>query len=504
METEHQTATSSEQSDFMPRRYSGFEGQFIGGKWLPGHSGRSFDDTDPYTGKTLASISLANAVDLDAAYAVAAAVQPIWSSTMPVERAMLMHRVAEVMEVRRGEILDWLVHESGSTRIKAEIEWRMLHGITLEAASFPHRAAGDVLPADVQGMDSRVYRHPVGVIGVISPWNFPIYLSERAVGPAIALGNTVVLKPAHDTAVTGGLLLAKIYEEAGLPAGVLNVVIGDSHDIGDQFVQHPVPRMISFTGSTKVGKHIAALAMTAPLLKKVTLELGGNSPFVVLDDADLDRAVRAAMYSRYLHQGQICMSANRIIVDVKLYARFVESFATYAGVLQHGNPSDPQTVVGPVINKEQLDNMLGLMEESRRAGAVEVLGGEPNGLVLPPHVFADVTNDMPIARNETFGPIATIIKAADEADALRIANDTEYGLSSAVYTGDETRGLRFALGMGAGMTHINDSTVEDQPNAPFGGEKNSGLGRYGGEWIMREMTTDHWITAQHEPRHYPF
>jgi aldehyde dehydrogenase (NAD+) len=249
---------------------------------------------------------------------------------------------------------------------------------------------------------------------------------------------------------------------------------------------------------------VAALAAGAPMMKRVTLELGGNSPLVVLRDADLGQAVRGAVYGRFLHQGQICMSSNRIIVDADVYDEFIERFATHVSALKFGNPHDPDTAVGPVINSRQLERMLGYMEASRRAGARQVLGAPPDGLVLPPHVFSGVTNEMSIAKNETFGPIAAIISASDDAHALQLANDTEYGLSSAVFTRDHARGLQFALGLQAGMTHINDATVNDSPNSPFGGEKNSGIGRYGGEWIMREFTTEHWVTLQHTPRRYPF
>jgi aldehyde dehydrogenase (NAD+) len=484
--------------------YTGFDGQYIGGHWRHGRSGRTVDDTDPYNGKVLAQIALANLADMDDAYQSAANAQPSWAARLPAERTAVLLRAAEIMEQRRNEILDWLIHESGSTRIKAGWEWKLLHGITLEAASFPHRSAGRVLPADDPGKDSRVYRQPIGVIGVISPWNFPIYLSNRSVAPAIAVGNAVVLKPAQDTPVTGGLLLAKIYEEAGLPPGVLNVVIGSSKEIGDAFSQHPVPRMISFTGSTAVGRHIADIAANASAIKRVALELGGNSPFVVLDDADLEQAVPAAVMSRFMHQGQICMSANRIIVDAHLYDPFVERFKNHVSTLKHGDPNEPDTAIGPVINAQQLAGMLEHMKKARNEGARQLLGGLPDGLVLPPHVFADVSNDMTIARVETFGPIAPIIKVSGDAEALAVANDTEYGLSSAVFTGDESRGLRFALGMQAGMTHINDSTVDDEPNSPFGGEKNSGIGRFGGEWVMQEFMSDHWVTARHGQRQYPF
>lgn len=497
-------ATASETISAAPRSYAGFDGQYINGTWRPGRRGTTLKDTDPYSGKTLAEIALADQHDLDEAYQAAAKAQPSWAAKLPAERAAVMYRAAAIMESRAGEIMDWLIHEAGSTIPKAGFETQFVHGLTLETASFPNRVQGRILPISEPGKESRVYRRPIGVVGVISPWNFPLILSHRSIAPAIALGNTVVVKPAPDTPVTGGLLIAKIFEEAGLPPGVLNVVVGDVKDIGDAFTLHPVPGLISFTGSTRVGRRIAELAATGPRLKRVALELGGNAPLVVLDDADLDRAVKAAVMGRFFHSGQICMSSNRIIVDAKLYGDFVEAFTAHVKTLQYGDPSDPKTAIGPLINSTQLASAVERIKAAPSEGARAVLSGEAQGQVLPPHVFADVTNNMRIAQSELFAPIAPVIKVSGEAEALQTANDTEYGLSSAVFSRDEDRALRFALQLEAGMTHINDSTVDDSPTGPFGGEKNSGIGRFGGDWSIAEFTTEHWVTVQHTPRGYPF
>jgi aldehyde dehydrogenase (NAD+) len=408
------------------------------------------------------------------------------------------------MEKRHAEIVGWLIAESGSTRMKAEAEWAFTRAGMLWASTLPYRVAGRILPIDIPGRESRVYRRPLGVVGVISPWNFPMYLSNRSIAPALALGNAAVVKPADDTPIAGGLLLASIYDEAGLPPGLLNVVVGDVADIGDQFTLHPTPKLISFTGSTRVGKRIGALAMSGPYLKRVALELGGNSPLVVLDDADLERAVSAALFGRFFHQGQICMSSNRIIVDTAVYDRFVEQFVERARALRHGDPNDPGTAIGPIVNRRQLDAMQAKMAQARSEGARQVLGGPAEGLVLPPHVFIDVDNHSALAQSELFGPIAVIIRADGEEEALRLANQTEYGLSSAVFTKDEARGVRFALRVQAGMTHVNDCTIADDTNNMFGGEKNSGLGRFGGDWVISEFTADHWVTVQHTAPGYPF
>jgi aldehyde dehydrogenase (NAD+) len=245
---------------------------------------------------------------------------------------------------------------------------------------------------------------------MISPWNFPLHLSSRSIAPAIALGNSVVIKPASDTPVTGGILLAKIYEEAGLPPGVLNVIIAQGSAIGDEFVRHPVPRVISFTGSTEVGRHIAKSAAESAVLKRVVLELGGNSPCVILDDADLDLALDIAAFGKFLHQGQICMAINRLVVDARVYDTFVARFAERVRGLKVGNPADADTVIGPLINQHQLDGLLDRIKKARAEGTRQVVGGEPDGLVLPPHMFADVANDMSIAREELFGPVVSVIK----------------------------------------------------------------------------------------------
>jgi aldehyde dehydrogenase (NAD+) len=484
--------------------YSNFDGQYIGGKWRPGGAAASLADHDPYTGKLIAEISLASVADLDAAFANAAGAQREWAATSPAERAALLMRVAAIMDARHAEIVGLLIRESGSTRMKAEIEWQSTRNGIVEAATFPLGVAGRILPSYEAGKENRVYRRALGVVGVISPWNFPLYLSIRTIAPAIALGNAAVVKPAEDTPITGGLLIAKIFEEAGLPAGVLNIVVGMPEVIGDAFTTHPTPKFISFTGSTRVGKHVGALAMQSTAIKRVALELGGNAPFVALDDADLEQAVHAALVSRFLHVGQICMSTNRIIVDATLYDAFIERFVERVRALRVGDPDDPKTVIGPVINQKQLTGIVAHITQAQQAGSRLVVGGEAQGLVLPPHVFVDVSNDSPLAQAELFGPVAPIIKARDEAQALDFANASEYGLSSAVFSRDEGRALAFARRIDAGMTHINDISVNDDPNTMFGGEKNSGLGRFGGEWIVAELTADHWISVQHTPRGYPF
>ncbi|QFG27001.1 aldehyde dehydrogenase family protein [Actinomadura sp. WMMB 499] len=482
-------------------RYEGFDTMPIGGVWRGGRSGRSRADTDPWSGDTLTEIPLADAGDLDEAFRAARDAQPDWAARTPGERAGVMRAAAGILEARRDEVVGWIVRESGGTVAKGELEWGLVRSVLYEAASMAPHVEGRIMPSDVPGKESRVYRRPVGVVAVISPWNFPLQLSARSVAPALAVGNAVVLKPASDTPVTGALLLAKILEEAGLPPGVLNVTIGAGGEIGDAIVEHPLARMVSFTGSTPVGEGIVRKAG----VRKLALELGGNGPLVVLDDADLDRAVDAAVFGSFFHAGQICMIANRVIVDASVHDAFVERFVERVRALTVGDPSDEATQVGPVINRSQLDGIRDKIARARDQGAVQLVGGEPggpSGLLLPPHVLL-AGNDAATAREEVFGPVITVVRADGEDDALRLANDTEYGLSSAVFTRDIDRGVRFALRVDVGMTHVNDAPVNDDANTAFGGEKASGIGRFGGRWAIEEFTTDHWVSVQHERRPFP-
>lgn len=484
--------------------YQNLELQPIAGEWRLGSSDKTLQVSDPFTGESLLTLPMANREDLDQAYEAAQQAQAEWAATGPSARSAIMLRAVEIFDVRKEEIIDWLIRESGSTRIKATIEWGAARAITLESASLPGRSHGRLLPSDVPAKESRVHRKPLGVVGVISPWNFPLHLSTRSASPALALGNAVVIKPASDTPITGGLLLARIFEEAGLPKGLLSVVVGAGSDIGDAFVEHPVPAFISFTGSTEVGRNIGRLASGGEHLKRVALELGGNSPFVVLADADVEAAVNAAVCGKFLHQGQICMAINRIIVEAPLVDEFTQRFVERVKALPYGDPSKAETVVGPVINEKQLAGLQDKIRIAKQEGAAVLVGGEPQGNVMPPHVFGNVTANMEIAREEIFGPLVGIQTARDEEHALELANSGVYGLSSSVFTRDTARGVAFAQRIRAGMTHVNDMPVNDEPNAPFGGEKNSGLGRFNGDWAIEEFTTDHWITVQHAPRGYPF
>ncbi len=467
--------------------------QFIAGQWRQGRSARTNTVTNPFDDSVIASFAQASVEDLDEAYRAAAEVQIGWENTAPSERQKVMLKAAQILEDRREEIVQWLVVESGSTVLKANIEVSLAAGITLESASFPARSHGKIFDSNTPNREMRVYRKPIGVVGVISPWNFPLHLSQRSVAPALALGNAVVIKPASDTPITGGLILARIFEEAGLPAGVLSVVAGAGSEIGDDFVAHEVPGLISFTGSTPVGQNVGRIATGGQHLKHVALELGGNAPLVVLDDADLDAAVEAAVVGSFLHSGQICMAVNRIIVQAPVYDEFLDRFTAAARAVPAGDPTTEGTVIGPVVNDSQLKTITDKIARAKSEGARAVVAGEVEGRVVPAHVFADVTPDMEIAREEIFGPLVAVLSADDEAHALELANDHAFGLSSSVFTQDLDRGVRFGHGVKAGMTFVNEMPIQDESHVAFGGERNSGLGRFNGDWAIDEFTTNHTI-----------
>lgn len=482
--------------------HTDFTKMYIDGQWVEGSSDKSIDNTNPFTDETLFSIRSADESDLDKAYAVAKEAQTEWATILPQNRRALIEKFAELTLQYKDDIIDWLVKESGSTRIKAEGEFLASMAIIKEAATFPFRMDGLIKPSIVPNKENRVYRKPLGVIGVISPWNFPFHLAVRSIVSALATGNTVVVKPATATPVTGGLLFASLFEETGLPKGVLNVVVGRGSEIGDAIVEHPVPKLISFTGSTEVGKGIAEKA--GRLLKKTALELGGNNVFVVLDDADIDRAVESAVYSKFYHQGQICMSTNRILVAESIHDAFLEKFVERVRALKFGNPNESDTQVGPLIDHDQVERILDQIKQTVDAGATLQVGGNADGNVLEPTVVSGVTNDMPLAKNEIFGPVAVILSFKDDAEALKLSNELPYGLSGAVH-GSIYRATEFARQVETGMIHVNDQSVNDEPHLPFGGEKDSGLGRFNGEWVLEEFTTLQWVSVMHERREYkPF
>lgn len=476
--------------------------QYINGEWKDGSSNVVMENKNPYNSEIIATYKSASLADLNDAYESAKSIQQQWAKTNPVVQREIFEKAVDYIKANHEAIVDVIIDEIGGTRLKAEFEIGLVTNMIKEASTFPMRMSGTILPSPIDGKENRVYRVPVGVVGVISPFNFPFFLSMKSVAPALATGNGVVLKPHEHTAITGGTMIAKIFEQAGLPKGLLNVVTTEISEIGDNFVEHPIPRSISFTGSTAVGRHIGAVA--GRNLKEVHLELGGNNALVVLDDADIDLAVSAGVFSRFTHQGQICMSANRLIVHEDVYDEFVEKYIAKVSNLTSGDPKDPSTIIGPLINERQVKNTVELIEKGIEEGAVPLLKGNVVGNVVEPVVFEGVTPDMTIANEEFFAPVICIMKVTNEQEAIQYANASQYGLSGAIHTKDLERGAELAKQMDTGMVHINDGTINDEPNVAFGGVKNSGVGRLNGEWSLDAFTTTKWISIQHTKRAYPY
>ncbi|MGG0719477.1 aldehyde dehydrogenase family protein [Robertmurraya massiliosenegalensis] len=475
---------------------------YINGVWVEGESERSYDILNPYDRSTLATVRLATKEQLEHAFKVAEEAQKQWAKSTVEERRDVLEKVIQYFNENKEEIVQTLVRDTGGSVLKCNVEHHLALEFLEEALKYADEvnkvrevaASGDKL--------NHIYRLPLGVISSISPFNFPLNLSMRTIAPAIALGNSVVHKPDIQVALSGGSIIAKAFEYAGLPKGILNVILTDIEEIGDGMLTNPIPKLISFTGSSAVGRHIGGIA--GQNLKRVALELGGNSPFVVLSDADVDQAVNAAIFGKFIHQGQICMIINRIIVHQDKYDQFVEKFVERAKAIQYGDPSDPTNIIGPLINERQLEKAFSYVEEAKREGATVALEGKRVGNIMSPFVITNVDNSSKLAQTELFAPIAPIIKAASDEEAIALANDTDYGLSSSIFTSDLQKGEELALQIDAGMTHINDQTVNDAPHIPFGGNKASGLGRFGNPWVVEEFTVTKWVSVQTKDRQYPF
>jgi len=478
---------------------------YINGEWVDAADGKAFDDVNPHTGQVFARVAGGGEADAHRAVDAAAAAFPGWSATPPAARAMHFLKAADILERRTEEIAGILTEETGATFGWAMFQCSLTPGMLREAAAQVHMVTGQIIPADLPGAFFMVLRQPVGVVVGIAPWNAPLILSLRAVAFPMAYGNTTVLKPSSEAPISGGLVYAEIFEEAGLPAGVLNVLSsapGFAGEVGDVLIADPRVRRISFTGSTEVGREVAKKA--GENLKRVALELGGSDPLLILRDADVEYAVNAATFGRFLHQGQICMSVKRIIVEKPVADEFIEKFVAKVSGLKVGDPKEHDTIIGPLINQTQLDLLRGQVDEAIERGAKVLCGGKFEGLSYWPTVLTDVKEDMRVCQEEVFGPVVPVIVVEDEEEALRVANNSPFGLSSGIITGDFGKGLAIAERLETGMVHINDSSVHDEPQVPFGGVKDSGWGRHGGLAALEEFTELRWVTMQRTPRQYPF
>ncbi|MFV3288672.1 benzaldehyde dehydrogenase [Pseudomonas sp. NY11955] len=469
------------------------------GTWVPGELPASAV-TSPGNGQALGTLANAGAQQVEQSAREAATAQRNWYALPYDERAQVLRKAAAIAEHYQAEIANWIVRESGSTQAKAGFEVSISIKALHEACALPSRSQGEVLPSTA-GRLSIARRRPLGVIGVISPFNFPLYLAMRAVAPALATGNAVVLKPDPRTAVCGGLVIARIFELAGLPAGALHVLPGGA-EAGAALTASPSVAMIQFTGSTAAGRKVGEAA--GRHLKKVSLELGGKNSLIVLDDADLDLAIANATWGVYLHQGQICMSTGRVLVQRGIYAAFVERLVAKARSLSVGDPASGQVHLGPLINAAQRDNALRIVEAAQAAGATLATGGSADGLFFQPTVLSDVQRDNPAFHEEIFGPVAVVVPFDTDEQAVALANDTDYGLSAAILSRDTGRALRLGEQLRTGLLHINDQTVNDEVINPFGGVGASGNGSsIGGAANWEEFTQWQWLTLKGEAPAYP-
>ena len=475
--------------------------KILSGGWKTAQGG-TLQSVEPATGEVLAEVGLANAADVADAAAQARQAQPAWAAKTGPERAALIRRAARILEDNHEEFETWLVREGGAIPGKAGFEVQLVLGELWEAAALPTQPWGHLLPSSEPGRESIARRVPLGVVGVISPWNFPQILSVRAVAPALALGNAVILKPDVQTAVSGGVLVARLFEEAGLPEGVLHMLPGAA-EAGSALAEDPNVAMISFTGSTAVGRKVGEAA--GRTLKRVSLELGGNNALIVLDDADLEVASSAGAWSAFLHQGQICMTAGRHIVHEAVADQYLDLLAARAAKLPVGDPHREQVALGPLINERQLRNVDRIVTQTVEAGADVRAGGTYDRLFYSPTVLAGVTTQMPAFREEIFGPVAPVVVVRDDAEAIAVANDTEYGLVAAVQTGSAEHGRAVAEHLTTGIVHINDQTLNNDAYAPFGGTGASGNGaRFGSQSSWDEFTQWQWLTVREQAHGFPF
>lgn len=469
-----------------------YDKQYIGGRWLEGRGQRTLENRDPWTGEVLYSYRSAGRQDVDEAYSAAREAQRAWAALPPSARVDAMEKLYAAMLAAAPVMDECLLRENGATAPKRAYETGDSARFVRYFMAFPQMLEGKIQPSDTPGQTNFVFRKPRGVVTVIAPWNVPFILALRSVLPAIAAGNAVVLKPASDTPASA-FVIGEIMEQAGIPAGVVNVVAGSGSEIGDYLVEHPLSDMVSFTGSTEVGKRIGSLA--GARVRDVSLELGGNNSMLVLDDADLERAADRAVFGAYFHQGQVCMSLNRIIVTEKNYPAFCELLRGKVLDLKAGDPADPATFVGPLINPAQVGHFNDLMEATLAAGARALVHGQTEGNLVTPWLLCDVENSMPAARNELFGPGVGILRAGSEEEAVAMANDTSFGLSNSVFGRDVYHAMAVAQKLQSGMVHINDQSIGDEAHVMFGAEKESGVGRFNGRWVLEKFTTEQWLAV---------
>jgi benzaldehyde dehydrogenase (NAD) len=489
----------TEQSDVLLDEAT-WTGRIFSDGWVD--APETIESTEPATGEVLGTAGAGNADAVAKAASSAARAQREWAATPISERVGVVRRAAELLERHRPELIRWLVREGGAIPPKADNEISASIGQFEMAAALISHPLGVTLPTLVPGRTSMARRVPVGVVGVICPWNFPVVLAARSVGPALALGNAVVLKSDPNTPVSGGVLMARVFEEAGLPEGVLHVMSGGA-EVGQALVEDPNVRMISFTGSTATGRKVGETAGST--LKRIVLEMGGNSPLVVLEDADLEAASSAGAWGSFLHQGQICLAVSRHLVHESIADDYVKALAERASHLPVGNPDTDEVALGPIINEKQIERVERIVGDSVSQGARVVTGGNHDGPFFEATVLGDVTTGMPAFTDEIFGPVAPVITFRDDAEAVELANATDYGLVAAVQSGSQRRAQAVADQLRAGMVHVNDSTINEEPPAPFGGVgASSNGGHFGGVANLELWTEWQWVTSREKAEPFPF
>jgi len=473
---------------------------FIDGEWIPG-SAAPIDSVNPSTGEVLASVGMADRADVARAAEGAERAQREWAALPHPQRAAVLRRAGQLWEEHADEIMGWTVREVGSIPPFAGFAVHVTASECYEASALPSHPLGQVLSSEEPRL-SMAQRVPAGVVAVISPFNVPLILGIRAVAPALALGNAVLLKPDPRTTITGGVAMVRIFEEAGLPPGLLQLVPGGA-EVGAALGEEPRVRVIAFTGSTRAGRAVGEAAGRG--LKRAHLELGGNSAFIVREDADVDKAVNLAVWGNYLNQGQICMSIGRHLVHESLVDEYVEKLAAKAESMVVGDPSAGEVHMGPVIDETQRDRIHAWVEEAAAAGAEVRAGGSYEGLFYRPTVVAHPPRDAKVFAEEVFGPVISVVPFATDDEAVEIASDTDYGLSLGIVTADAMAGYELAQRIPTGIVHINDQTVNDEANTPFGGVRASGTGsRHGGaEANIEAFTETRWITIRRSPAQYP-
>ncbi|NEI71948.1 aldehyde dehydrogenase family protein [Rhizobium lusitanum] len=463
----------------------------------------TFECIDPATGDVATVAPAASLADAAYAANAAAAAFPIWSDIGPSERRALLNKAADILTARTAEFVETMVGETGATALWARINCGLAADILREAGAMTTQVAGEIIPSGEAGRLAMAVRQPAGVCLGIAPWNAPIILGVRSIAMPLACGNTVILK-ASELCPKTHCLIGDVMREAGFPPGVVNVVTNapkDAAAIVEALIAHPAVRRINFTGSTRVGRLIAEAS--ARHLKRCLLELGGKAPFIVLADADIDEAVRAAAFGAFMNQGQICMSTERIILMGAVADEFVEKFKAKAQTLIAGNPRDGNTPLGTMITAEAARRVRMLVEDASQKGALVVCGGQARGTLIDATIIDHVTPAMRIYREESFGPLAAIIRVDSIDEAVTVANDNEYGLSSAIFSRDINQALSVARRIETGICHINEATVADEPQMPFGGVKSSGYGRFGGKAAIDEFTELRWVTLASGRRDYP-